>query len=264
MLPFTICLDVTHTGSQNRTIKTAVRVFEIIELIRELDGATLTELSEHIDIADSTLYDYLTTLVQLGYLSKKERKYEITLRFFDHGVHARNRFPIISKSRSELKQLAVESSAAVWLIVEEGGKAVYLAQEFGKRAIETHERLGKHEYMHCLAAGKAMLAFSSEKHIQDIIDRHGLPQKTPMTITSTETLMAQLSNVREQGYATNEHETVEGVSAVAAPIVANERVYGAIVIAASTARMNNEEYRRKIIELVTTASNEIELKLTYK
>lgn len=59
-----------------------------------------------------------------------------------------------------LEQLAEESGAAVWLMVEEGGKAVYLAQEFGEQAIETHERLGKHEYMHCLAAGKAMLAFS--------------------------------------------------------------------------------------------------------
>lgn len=76
--------------------------------------------------------------------------------------------------------------------------------------------------------------------------------------------MAQLSDVREQGYATNEHETAEGVSAVAAPIVANNHVYGAIVIAGVTARMNNDEYREKIIELVTTASNEIELKLSYE
>lgn len=255
---------MAHTDPPNRSIKTAVRVFELIEIIQELDGATLTELSEHVDMADSTLYEYLTTLVQLGYLSNEEGRYELTLRFFDHGIYARNQFSIISKSRSVLEQLAEESSAAVWLMVEEGGKAVYLAQEFGEQAIETHERLGKHEYMHCLAAGKAILAFSPEEHIQSVIDRHGLLQRTPETITSREALMAQLSDVREQGYATNEHEIAEGVSAVAAPIVANNHVHGAIVIAGVTARMNNDEYREKIIELVTTASNEIELKLSYE
>ena len=132
---------------------------------------------------------------------------------------------------------------------------MYLAQKFGDQAIETHERLGKHEYMHCLASGKAMLAFSSKEHIQDIIGRHGLPQKTPETIASEETLMAHLSDIRKQGYAINEQETAEGVSTVAAPIVANDRVHGAIVIAATTARMNNEEYQQKFIELVMTASS---------
>lgn len=255
---------MVHTDLPNRSIKTAGRVFELIELVQELNGATLTELSKQMDMADSTLHDYLTTLVHLGYLTKEGGRYELTLRFLDHGVSARNRFSVMSKSRSVLEQLAKESDAAVWLLVEEGGKAVYIAQEFGEQAIETHERLGKHEYMHCLAAGKAMLAFSSKEHIQDVIDRHGLPQKTPETIMSEETLMAHLSGIRNQGYAINEQETVEGVSAVAAPIVANDRVHGAIVIAATTTRMNNEEYRQKLIQLVTTASNEIELKLTYE
>lgn len=63
---------MAHTDPPNRSIKTAVRVFELIEIIQELDGATLTELSEHVDMADSTLYEYLTTLVQLGYLSNEE------------------------------------------------------------------------------------------------------------------------------------------------------------------------------------------------
>lgn len=255
---------MTPSDLPNRSIKTAAQVFELIEIIQKLDGATFTELAEHIDMAESTLYEYLTTLVHLGYLSNEGEQYTLTLRFFDHGIHARDQFPILSKSRSTLEQLAEESGAAVWLMVEEDGKAVYLARELGEQSIETHERLGKHEYMHCLASGKAMLAFSSEEHVQAVIDRHGLPQKTPESVSTTEVLMAQLADVREQGYATNEHETAEGISAVAAPIVAENRVRGAIAIAGIGARLNNEEYRERIIELVTTASDEIELKLTYE
>jgi len=248
----------------NRAINSAVRAFTIVETIQELDSATFTELSTKIDVSDSTLYDYLETLTYLGYLSNDDGNYRLSLQFFDLGISARKQFPVFEKSQPALKQVANESGAAVWLMVEEAGKAVYLAREMGEQSIETHERLGKHEYMHCLASGKAMLAFAPEEHVDNVVERYGLPEKTPASITTRAKLDAELAEIREQGYAINEHETAEGVSAVAAPIVANDRVYGAIAVAEPVARMRNETRRQKLTELVTTATNEIELKLTYE
>lgn len=264
MMVFSLYTTMSDEESPSRSIKTAARVFELIELIQELDGATFTELSERMNMAESTLYDYLTTLVHLNYLLKEDGEYDLSLQFFDRGIYARDRFSILSKSKRTLEQLAEESGAAVWLLVEENGKAVYLDQALGENSIETHERLGKHEYMHCLASGKAMLAYSSDEYVREIVDRHGLPQKTPESIATLEGLEAELSDIRDQGYAINEHETAEGVAAVAAPIVAEDRVRGAIAIAGPVARTKNESYRQRLIELVTTASNEIELKLTYE
>jgi DNA-binding IclR family transcriptional regulator len=241
-----------------------VRAFTIVETIQELNSATFTELSTEIDVSDSTLYDYLETLTYLGYLSNDDGTYRLSLQFFDLGISARKQFPVFEKSQAALKQVATESGAAVWLMVEEAGQAVYLAREMGEQSIETHERLGKHEYMHCLASGKAMLAFAPEEHVDNVVERYGLPEKTPASITTRAKLDAELAEIREQGYAINEHETAEGVSAVAAPIVANDRVYGAIAVAEPVARMRNETRRQKLIELVTTATNEIELKLTYE
>lgn len=255
---------MTDRDPPNRTIKTAVRVFELIEMIQELDGATFTELAQQTDMAESTLYAYLTTLVHLGYVLKEDGEYDLTLQFFDRGIYARDRFSILSKSKETLEQIAEESGAAVWLLVEENGKAVYLDQALGEHSIETHERLGKHEHMHCLASGKAMLAFSSDEHVQEVVERHGLPQKTPESIATLEELERELSDIRNKGYAINEHETAEGVAAVAAPVIAEDRVRGAIAIASPVARVRNESYRQRLVELVTTASNEIELKLTYE
>ncbi|WP_049987072.1 IclR family transcriptional regulator [Halobellus rufus] len=248
-----------------RTINGAMRAFDVVATVRELDGATFTELTAEVDVSESTLYDYLTTLTYLGYLSKDDDgTYRLSLQFFDLGASARERFPVYQQSRATLSETAAESGAAVWLMVEEAGRAVYLARELGERSVETHERLGKHEYMHCLASGKAMLAFAPESHVDEVVERHGLPERTPESITTREELDAELDRIRSQGYAMNEHETAEGVSAVAAPITANERVHGAVAIAEPTARMQNDDHRERMIELVTTASNEIELKLTYE
>ena len=255
---------MNRTSPPKRTINGAIRAFEIVETVRNLGGATFTELTAEVDVSDSTLYDYLETLAYLGYLSNEDGTYRLSLQFFDLGVTTRERFAVYQQSSPTLSETATESGAAVWLMVEEAGKAVYLARELGERSVETHERLGKHEYLHCLASGKAMLAFAPEAHVDNVVDRHGLPERTPESITTRAELDAELERIRSQGYAMNEHETAEGVSAVAAPITANDRVYGAVAIAEPTARMQNDDHRERMIELVTTASNEIELRLTYE
>jgi len=252
------------SGPPNRTIKSAVRSFDILEVLRDMERASFTELSEELDVSDSTLYDYLETLAYLGYVVKDDGTYRLALQFFDFGIGARDQYRVYEKSRGALKTVAEESGAAVWLMVEEAGKAVYLAREMGEQSIETHERLGKHEYMHCLASGKAMLAYAPEEHVDDVIERYGLPERTHESITTRAELEAELETIRDQGYAMNEHEAAEGVSAVAAPIVANDQVFGAVAIAEPIARMRNDAHREEMVELVTTASNEIELKLTYE
>ncbi|WP_049916974.1 IclR family transcriptional regulator [Halogeometricum pallidum] len=254
---------MTDADLPNRPIKTAVRVFELINVVQGVEEATFTNISKEVDMAESTLHDYLTTLVHVGYLSRNDRKYTLSLQFLDHGIAARETFSVYSKSKSTLKNLADESGAAVWLMVEENGKAVYLSQELGEDSIETHERLGKHEYMHCLASGKVLLAFSSDKHVEEVVDQHGLPEKTSESITTMEELRAELSVIREQGYAVNHNEAAKGTSAVAAPIIIDESVVGAVAISAPVTRVDNESFRNKLIELVSTGSNEIELKMTY-
>ncbi|WP_227357358.1 IclR family transcriptional regulator [Haladaptatus salinisoli] len=254
---------MTDADSPNRPIKTAVRVFKLINVIQGLEEATFTEISKEVDMAESTLHDYLTTLVHIGYLSRRDGRYNLSLQFLDHGIAARDSISVYSKSQPTLEGLAEESGAAVWLMVEENGKAVYLAQQLGEDSIETHERIGKHEYMHCLASGKVMLAFSPEEHVKEVADTHGLPQKTPESISTVEELRTELSEIREQGYAVNHNEAAEGTSAVAAPIIVEDRVVGAIAISAPVRRVENETFREQLIELVLTGSNEIELKMTY-
>lgn len=256
-------MGMTDTGLPNRPIKTAVRVFNVIEVVQTLEQASFTEIAAQVEMAESTLHDYLSTLVHIGYLTKADGQYNLSLRFFDHGISARDSFSIYSKSQSTLKRLADESGAAVWLIVEQNGKAVYLAQELGEESIETHERLGKHEYMHYLASGKAMLAFATEEHLEEIVDKHGLPQKTPESISTIEDLRDELTEIREQGYAMNHNESAKGLSAVAAPVIVDDEVVGAIAIAVPATRMENDTRREELIDLVRRGSNQIELELTY-
>lgn len=96
------------------------------------------------------------------------------------------------------------------------------------------------------------------------MDRHEFPLKTPESISSMEELEARLPSIRKQKYTINGHETIEGVSAIAAPIAVDGKVHRAVSIAEPVARFEQDSYRQSLIDLVTTVSNNIGLKPAYE
>jgi IclR family transcriptional regulator, acetate operon repressor len=86
---------------------------------------------------------------------------------------------------------------------------------------------------HATAAGKALLAFSSPRVVNLVIDA-GLPAFTPHTITSPEVLRQKLSVIRLTQIATSRSEFESGKAAIAMPIFYGRgRIAGAIELTAS-------------------------------
>jgi DNA-binding IclR family transcriptional regulator len=78
--------------------------------------------------------------------------------------------------------------------------------------------------------------------VRKIIDRWGMPALTNRTITDYEELLAELETVREQGYAVNDQEELEGLRAVA--IAVNEpdgSVFGTLDISGPPYRLPDVE-----------------------
>ena len=74
-------------------IKTAQRVFDVLELAREAeeDGVTLSEVTSELDTAKSTAHRYLATLEGLGYLVRDGEQFYLGSTFLQYGTAARNR-----------------------------------------------------------------------------------------------------------------------------------------------------------------------------
>jgi DNA-binding IclR family transcriptional regulator len=253
---------MTKNDDRN-TIKTATRLFRIIELIEEEDGIRLAELEEQIDIAKSTIHNYLTTLQQHEYIVKENGGYYLGLKLLDKGMTAKQRYTIDEKVKPSLDKLAQKTSETVWLFVEEHGKAVHLEKALGDDAVRTVARIGRRTHLHYHAAGKAILAFLPEHRIDKIIGKHGLPRKTKNTITDREELFEELSEIREQGYALNDEESVIGARAVGAPIILEDSVVGSISVTAPITRLNTEYFRSELPDQLLGITNEIELEVEY-
>lgn len=251
-----------HTTS--RTVSTADTLFDIIEALRDLENSTVTELATELDLAKSTVHAYLASLEQKEYVVKEGNEYELGLKFYDHGMDILNRVDLIEVARPIMKQTAEESGELVWLIVEEHGRAVYLERAKGDRAVQTSGRRGLRTYLHLLAAGKSMLAHMPEERVEEILDRHGLPQQTSQSITTKEELNDRLEQVRDRGYAYNRGEEVPGVYAIGAPILEEGQIQAGISVAGPAARFQDEDYDTQIRNTIIEAANTIELNLKYQ
>jgi DNA-binding IclR family transcriptional regulator len=244
-------------------VKAGTKLFNIIETVQQLDNPTLTTISEHLDFPKSTVHNHLETLKENGYLLENGGTYQLTLKFLDHGVHAKRNLDIANVVSSTLEQLSEDTNEAAWLMVEERGYVVGIEKKLGDRAVQTTGRIGRHTRFHYHAPGKAILAHLPQERIERILDERGLPSQTEHTITDRDAVLEQLEEVREQGVAFDIGEAIAGIRSVAAPVVCDGTVEGAIAVVGPKNRLRGDKFRQEIPDLVSGAANEVELRLMY-
>ncbi|MFC7131564.1 MULTISPECIES: IclR family transcriptional regulator [Salinibaculum] len=249
--------------SNRMPVKTTEVAFGVVEALLELGGARFTELVDHMDMPKSTLHDHLRTLESMGVVVKTDNVYRVGSRFLEIGAQARRQQPIYEAGRPEVEDLAEETGEHASLSIEERGRAVLLHVAKGANAVNLDAYAGRPTPLHANAAGKVMLAHLPKPRIDAIIEERGLTAYTPYTITDPTPLKRELEEIRRQGYATDTNELVEGVKGVAAPILDRGEVVGAIAVGGPANRMRGERFEETLPDLLLSASNIVELNLTY-
>lgn len=236
-------------------IRTTAKAVEIIEALRDLDGAGVTEVAQHLGYNKSTVHHHLTTLVDKELVRKRGDDYELGIRLFELGEHARQRRPIYPFAKPEADSLAEETGEIANVMVEEHGRGVYLHVAEGNQAVNLDTSVGSKQYLHACALGKAMLAEMDRKRVEAIIDRHGLPQQTPNTVTDRATLFEELEEIRGRGVAFDGEERAQGIRCVATAVTdRHDRLLGAISVSAPASRMKGERLHEEIPERVENAA----------
>lgn len=247
--------------TKSKTTRTSLA---IVEALRELDGATLEELSEYLEMSTSTVHRHLVTLQEESYVVREEGTYRIGLQFLTLGGYAQRRRRAYPKIKEKVDRLAAETGERAQFIVEEQGERVYLYTEVGESAVQTGAHIGKRGNIHASAAGKAILAHLSEDRVREIVDEHGLSRTGRNTITSEDELFEELATIRDRGYAFNEEETTEGVHAVGAAVTADDGgVVGALSVSGPAHRLKGEVLTEDLTERILGAVNELELHIQH-
>lgn len=254
---------MASSGTRLTTIGNAL---DVIEVIRDLDGARLTDIARELDMPPSSVYKYVSTLIEEGYLIKMDDEYEVSLKFLEMGIHVRNQKTGFRYGVQVVEELAEETGERVQFVVEENGRGIYLHTEASRStAVQTNRRVGTSRYLHSSASGKAILAHLPQERVNEIISTQGLPAETEHTITSPEKLFDELEEIRKKGVAFNNEESIEGLRAVGVPIKGSgeAEVIGALSVSGPRYRLNGTLYRDELPELLLGYANELELNVRY-
>lgn len=247
-----------------RTIRSVETAFDIVEHLKETDGAGVSELAAELDLAKSTVHSHLATLYSKGYVTRDGDTFHVALRFLDLGNYARERDVLYQVGRPKVDELAEQTGEKVWILAEEHGRGIHLYVASGKRSVRTYARTGQLNYLHQLAAGKAILAFLPDERIDEIVDRYGLPARTEDTITDPEELRDELEAIRERGFAQNREESIPGLHAVGVPITDEDGVaIGSLSLSAPAKRLRGERFDEEVPNLLLGIANEIEINMAY-
>lgn len=248
-----------------RTLKTVERTAQVIKALETLDGAGVTELADHLDMSKSSTYHYLATLRAEDFVVKNGDQYELGLQLLLSGEYVRNRNLLYRYGKEEVEELAETTGEYANLFTEQHGKGINLYKVRGSDAVGSGyqtDKLQQPDQLHCTATGKAILAFLPEDRVDDILDEHGLPERTANTITDRDELHDELATVRERGYAYNDEEEVEGLRAVGAPVIdRDDTVLGSLSVAGPTSRLKGTPFDEELPEQVQRAANVIEVNI---
>lgn len=238
--------------------------FAIIEQLRRTGGAGITDLATTLDRSKSTVHKHLTTLRELGYVTRDGDTYTLGLRFLGLGDRARTRTGMYEVAKAETDNLVESVDERAQVMVEEEGRGIYIYQAKSDQAIRTDSHIGTTVPLHATAVGKSYLAFLSDDERDALFDQLEFEDRTENTLTDRESLVAELDAVRDRGYAFNDEERIAGMHAVGAPILSDDgRVLGSISVSGPTTRLSGSWYREEVPKLVQQSARIIGLKATY-
>lgn len=248
-----------------RTLQTVEKSWEIIEALKRKGEMGVTELAREVELSKGGVHTHLATLCERGVVMNENGTYRLGLHILNLGEYVRRQQQVFRAGKQEVDKLAEETDEFAHLMVQEYGKGIYLYQSAGERAIVEDymmEKYQKRSYLHHSSLGKAILAHLPEEKVEQIIDRHGLPDMTNNTITTREKLFENLKRIRKEGVALNHEEHIPGAFAVGAPIIgADETVYGAVSVSCPSTRLENEFEQSELRRLVKETANLIEVNL---
>jgi IclR family transcriptional regulator, acetate operon repressor len=211
------------------------RALRLLDLLADAGGTgfTVTELANQLEASKSTTFALLRTLVAHSYATEIQPgpRYRLGRAVVRLADSLTNGLGLTDVCRPVMQDLTERTGWSTRLAVYDDGYPVFIDRVDGPGTIRFHTPLGRREFPHHSAAGKALLSTLPAATVQRIAAETGLPGRTRNTITDVADLLADLATSRERGFAIDDEEDDEGVFCVGAAFLGRDATcQGAISI----------------------------------
>lgn len=226
---------------QKEVSSRSLRFLLILEEVARVGiPVTPTEVNKNLGLPKQTIHRIFATLEESGFLQR-----EMDGRHYSPGSRIRTMsLGIMSSVRTRAARLSVmqalskEIGETINLVIPDRHTMVYLDRVETNWPLRIEFSIGTHVPFHCTASGKLYLSSLPSSLLIPILKTQELERKTTNTITEPNALCLELEKIRLNGYATDNEEFVDGMIAIATPIIdSNDRMVASLAFHAPTPRM---------------------------
>ncbi len=238
--------------STTKPLSAVMRTFTILEKLSIVPDSNMEELVRATGLAKPTVYRFLLTLRELGYVRRGEGdRWYLTMKLFGMGSRALDHIDLPVVSRPIARNLSSELGETVHLGILDEDEVLYVLKIESRYTIRMYSRVGKKIPLYCSAMGKILLAHLDAENQAALLSKLKLVPFTSNTIRNQKALVAELEAVKRDGMAMDLEEHEQGITCMAAPIRDSS---GAVVAAMSASwpvfrfvQDNKLDYRQKIM-----------------
>lgn len=219
------------------------RVLDILELLAaNSQGLTLTEIAESIGAPKSSIFPLVHTMSGRKFISadKNTSKYTIGISAFCVGEAYSNNKDTLQFIDAEMRGIVSKVGEICQMGVFDAGDVLYVAKVDSTEAIRLISHVGKRLPAYSTALGKALMCDFTREKIENYYPQ-GLQKFTDNTISSIDTLCAQLVEIRRTGVASEKEECTKEVQCVAVPLVAGGEIIAALSVSTPSYRATDEK-----------------------
>jgi DNA-binding IclR family transcriptional regulator len=222
------------------SVRSVARALSLLSAL-DRNGRNLSEMAAAANISVSTASRLLGTLVAHGFAAQGSNNRYVAGLALTTLLHRTDRW-------APLRMLASESTGALCseldetsaFFVQVGDDRLCIESAESSQLVRRVRLTGERGKIYRGAAGKVLLAFSTDETVDDILGdmvSFDIPGQGARTV---EQLKAELAQTRTQGYGFSQHESPSGSWAVAAPVFIRGKLVGALSVVVPDHRFGQE------------------------
>lgn len=249
-------IEPMKQGNHVPALEKTIAIFDYLE--KNPNGAALSEISSALGIPKSTAHGILSTLTHYGYVSSNidTARFILGTRFLSLALATEKGLDLVRIAYPYMKILRDEVNETVKLSVKSNRSAVVVGRLEAEKEYHASTKIGSAFPLHAGAAGKVLLAFSSDEE-RETYFASPLENYTKMTITAPQKLRRELSRILKDFYAEDIGERFEDIRAVACPVFNHTGAVLAGISVAFLASQNEEKKKKEILKHLIQSARKI-------
>ena len=223
-------------------IQTLKKALEVVEVLHKSGGAMgISDIDEHVGIGKSTVHRVLDTLMTYNYVEKAENstKYRLSWKFFEVGQSIPAQRNLLNLDTDALRTICDKYDESVNVGIHSEDSMIIISRLAPKSNMAANVPIGSKLPLHASSMGKIAICEYSEAELRNIFPCDALTQYTPNTVKTFDELVAQLAEIRQQGYSIDDQELYLGITCVAMPIKDYDmKTVAAVSVSGTSSRLN--------------------------